>query len=125
MLVGLAGVLPLAVVPASKVGGGAVSEDSLKYLLGFAAGGLLGDVFLHLLPETYQHVRSSSILTSNYNVHNVWRMCLKHLIIHGHGLINAVYAPSSTDILTLVYTQVLNSGGDHVLKCPFLIMMTY
>ena len=56
VLVGLAGVLPLAVVPASKVGGGAVSEDSLKYLLGFAAGGLLGDVFLHLLPETYQQV---------------------------------------------------------------------
>ena len=70
VLVGLAGVLPLAVVPASKVGGGAVSEDSLKYLLGFAAGGLLGDVFLHLLPETYQHVRRSSILTSNYNLHN-------------------------------------------------------
>ena len=92
VLVGLAGVLPLAVVPASKVGGGAVSEDSLKYLLGFAAGGLLGDVFLHLLPETYQHVRSSPILTSNYNVHNVWRRCLKHLIIYGHGLINAVYA---------------------------------
>ena len=74
VLVGLAGVLPLAVVPASKVGGGAVSEDSLKYLLGFAAGGLLGDVFLHLLPETYQHVR----------------------------LINAVYKPSSLDIWTLV-----------------------
>ena len=52
VLVGLAGVLPLAVVPASKLGGGAGAEDGLKYLLGFAAGGLLGDVFLHLLPET-------------------------------------------------------------------------
>ena len=60
VLVGLAGVLPLAVVPASKLGG-AGTEDGLKYMLGFAAGGLLGDVFLHLLPETYQHVRSSSI----------------------------------------------------------------
>ena len=56
VLVGLAGVLPLAVVPASKLGG----EDGLKYLLGFAAGGLLGDVFLHLLPETYQHVRRAT-----------------------------------------------------------------
>ena len=60
VLVGLAGVLPLAVVPASKLGGGAGAEDSLKYLLGFAAGGLLGDVFLHLLPETYQHVRRAT-----------------------------------------------------------------
>ena len=60
VLVGLAGVLPLAVVPASKLGGGAGAEDGLKYLLGFAAGGLLGDVFLHLLPETYQHVRRTT-----------------------------------------------------------------
>ena len=58
ILVGLTGVLPLWVVPA-KVGGtapGPGSDDNLKYLLGFAVGGLLGDVFLHLLPETYQHV---------------------------------------------------------------------
>jgi len=61
ILVGLTGVLPLWVVPA-KVGGtatGAGSDDNLKYLLGFAVGGLLGDVFLHLLPETYQHVVDS------------------------------------------------------------------
>jgi len=57
ILVGLTGVLPLWVVP-SKVGtlAGSHSEDNLKYLLGFAVGGLLGDVFLHLLPETYQHM---------------------------------------------------------------------
>ena len=59
VLVGLTGVLPLWVVPA-KVGtddSGAGESDNLKYLLAFAVGGLLGDVFLHLLPETYQHVR--------------------------------------------------------------------
>ena len=59
ILVGLTGVLPLWVVPA-KVGGsssGPGNDDNLKYLLAFAVGGLLGDVFLHLLPETYQHVR--------------------------------------------------------------------
>lgn len=28
-----------------------VSADRLKLLLGFAVGALLGDVFLHLLPE--------------------------------------------------------------------------
>ena len=55
LLVGLAGVLPLVIVP-SKLGSGSVSDENLKYLLGFAVGGLLGDVFLHLLPETYQHV---------------------------------------------------------------------
>merc|ERR1712029_71157 len=57
-LVGLTGVLPLWVIPAKALGTApsAPSEDSLKYLLAFAVGGLLGDVFLHLLPETYQHM---------------------------------------------------------------------
>lgn len=55
LLVGLTGVLPLIIVP-SKLGAGSVSDENLKYLLGFAVGGLLGDVFLHLLPETYQHM---------------------------------------------------------------------
>jgi len=57
VLVGLTGVLPLWVIPAKAISGTqGIAEDNLKYLLGFAAGGLLGDVFLHLLPETYQHV---------------------------------------------------------------------
>merc|ERR1711875_91888 len=60
-LVGLTGVLPLWVIPAKALGTApsAPTEDNLKYLLAFAVGGLLGDVFLHLLPETYQHMINS------------------------------------------------------------------
>merc|ERR1712168_1611059 len=60
-LVGLTGVLPLWVIPAKALGTApsAPTEDNLKYLLAFAVGGLLGDVFLHLLPETYQHMIDS------------------------------------------------------------------
>jgi len=60
-LVGLTGVLPLWVIPAKALGAApsAAAEDNLKYLLAFAVGGLLGDVFLHLLPETYQYVIDS------------------------------------------------------------------
>lgn len=54
VMVGLTGVLPLLMVPAKDTS--SVSEENLKYMLGFAVGGLLGDVFLHLLPETYQQV---------------------------------------------------------------------
>ena len=54
VLVGLSGVLPLLFLPGKL--GGSVNDENLKYMLGFAVGGLLGDVFLHLLPETYQHV---------------------------------------------------------------------
>jgi len=57
-LVGLTGVLPLWVI---SLKGSIASQgsDSLNYLLSFAVGGLLGDVFLHLLPETFQHMLES------------------------------------------------------------------
>ncbi|XP_055616607.1 zinc transporter ZIP13 homolog [Toxorhynchites rutilus septentrionalis] len=58
-LIGLSGILPLLVIP----GGDKDSKDAefkdpaesktLKVLLSFAVGGLLGDVFLHLLPEAW------------------------------------------------------------------------
>ena len=69
ILVGLTGVLPPWVVPA-KVGressGPGNTDDNLKYLLAFAVGGLLGDVFLHLLPETYQQVRICLFLSFGF-----------------------------------------------------------
>ncbi|XP_063541793.1 zinc transporter ZIP13 homolog [Cydia strobilella] len=57
ILVGLSGILPLFIIPIDetasfKDGSGAAT---LRILLSFAVGGLLGDVFLHLLPEAWQH----------------------------------------------------------------------
>ena len=37
-----------------------VTADHLKLLLSFAVGGLLGDVFLHLLPEAWAHVNDGN-----------------------------------------------------------------
>ncbi|XP_067035444.1 zinc transporter ZIP13-like isoform X2 [Acropora muricata] len=58
ILVGMAGVLPLLVisVEAGHSLREGVSTDNLNLYLSFAAGGLLGDVFLHLLPEAWAHV---------------------------------------------------------------------
>ncbi|XP_014667550.1 PREDICTED: zinc transporter ZIP13-like [Priapulus caudatus] len=58
VLVGLCGIFPLLIIPLEagpslKHGAGAAK---LKLLLSFAVGGLLGDVFLHLLPEAWGHV---------------------------------------------------------------------
>lgn len=58
ILVGLSGIFPLLVIPmeagpALKHGAAAAK---LKLLLSFAVGGLLGDVFLHLLPEAWAHL---------------------------------------------------------------------
>jgi len=58
MLVGTTGVLPLLVVP-NTVGKEGEDKTKLNIMLGFAVGGLLGDVFLHLLPESYQKVVDS------------------------------------------------------------------
>ncbi|CAH0554714.1 unnamed protein product [Brassicogethes aeneus] len=55
LLVGLSGVLPLIVIPIDEsddlIKG--ASANTLKTLLSFAVGGILGDVFLHSLPEIF------------------------------------------------------------------------
>ncbi|XP_011505595.1 PREDICTED: zinc transporter ZIP13 isoform X2 [Ceratosolen solmsi marchali] len=66
-MVGLSGVFPLLVIPIDeaadlKHGDGA---KTLKILLSFAVGGLLGDVFLHLLPEAWANY--ATIHTENSN----------------------------------------------------------
>lgn len=62
-VIGLSGILPLAIIPTTVEGGDKsknsegftdpAESKSLKVLLSFAVGGLLGDVFLHLLPEAW------------------------------------------------------------------------
>ncbi|XP_036282960.1 zinc transporter ZIP13 isoform X3 [Pipistrellus kuhlii] len=63
LLVGLSGVFPLLVIPL-EMGATLRSEAGarrLKQLLSFALGGLLGNVFLHLLPEAWAYTCSSSL----------------------------------------------------------------
>ncbi|XP_055585478.1 zinc transporter ZIP13 homolog [Uranotaenia lowii] len=58
-LIGFSGILPLAVIPVAQDGkdgtdfNDPAESKTLKVLLSFAVGGLLGDVFLHLLPEAW------------------------------------------------------------------------
>ncbi|XP_050397992.1 zinc transporter ZIP13 [Patella vulgata] len=62
VLVGLSGIFPLLVIPIeagpSLKHGAAATR--LKLLLSFAVGALLGDVFLHLLPEAWGHLDKDS-----------------------------------------------------------------
>ncbi|XP_057604796.1 LOW QUALITY PROTEIN: zinc transporter ZIP13 [Hippopotamus amphibius kiboko] len=62
LMVGLSGVFPLLVIPL-EMGTTLRSEagaQRLKQLLSFALGGLLGNVFLHLLPEAWAYTCSAS-----------------------------------------------------------------
>ncbi|XP_003697966.1 zinc transporter ZIP13 homolog [Apis florea] len=55
-MIGLTGIFPLLVIPIEE-GADIKTGDSsgtLKILLSFAVGGLLGDIFLHLLPEAWK-----------------------------------------------------------------------
>ncbi len=52
-LVGACGVFPLLVNRCVRLDGGSKDGPVLKAVLSFAVGGLLGDVFLHLLPEAW------------------------------------------------------------------------
>ncbi|XP_007997818.1 zinc transporter ZIP13 isoform X4 [Chlorocebus sabaeus] len=61
LMVGLSGVFPLLVIPL-EMGTMLRSEAGawrLKQLLSFALGGLLGNVFLHLLPEAWAYTCSA------------------------------------------------------------------
>ncbi|XP_059961326.1 zinc transporter ZIP13 isoform X3 [Mesoplodon densirostris] len=62
LMVGLSGVFPLLIIPL-EMGTMLRSEAGarrLKQLLSFALGGLLGNVFLHLLPEAWAYTYSAS-----------------------------------------------------------------
>ncbi|XP_078064321.1 zinc transporter ZIP13, partial [Mustelus asterias] len=62
VMVGLSGIFPLLVIPI-EAGTALKSKDGsqrLKRLLSFAIGGLLGDVFLHLLPEAWAYTCNSN-----------------------------------------------------------------
>lgn len=54
-LVGLSGLFPILLLSISQT-----SESFLRWMLSFACGGLLGDVFLHLLPEAYEHLSKNT-----------------------------------------------------------------
>lgn len=72
--VGLSGIFPLLVIPIEA--GAALKTEAgcqkLKQLLSFAIGGLLGDVFLHLLPEAWALSGSSGSKHDHYMTQGLW-----------------------------------------------------
>ncbi|XP_010888787.2 zinc transporter ZIP13 [Esox lucius] len=74
--VGLSGIFPLLIIPI-EAGASLKTEAGcrkLKQLLSFAIGGLLGDVFLHLLPEAWSHSYSCRTESSHhlYRTQGTW-----------------------------------------------------
>lgn len=59
-----------------------VSTDNLNLYLSFAAGGLLGDVFLHLLPEAWAHVHDGNLKKFLNFISSVNDLLFLHLTHH-------------------------------------------
>ncbi|KAI1890162.1 hypothetical protein AGOR_G00170830 [Albula goreensis] len=74
IMVGLSGIFPLLVIPIEA--GAALKTEAgcqrLKQLLSFAIGGLLGDVFLHLLPEAWAYSCSLAGSHQNHKSQGLW-----------------------------------------------------
>lgn len=74
VVVGLSGIFPLLVIPIEA--GAALKTEAgsqkLKQLLSFAIGGLLGDVFLHLLPEAWALTAPSAGKHNHYTTQGLW-----------------------------------------------------
>ena len=52
----------------------ATANEKLKLLLSFAVGGLLGDVFLHLLPEAWAHV--DKCMYADCRINKIMQYCV-------------------------------------------------
>ncbi|XP_048887467.1 zinc transporter ZIP13 [Brienomyrus brachyistius] len=74
IVVGLSGIFPLLVIPIEA--GAALKTEAgcqkLKQLLSFAVGGLLGDVFLHLLPEAWAYSCSTDGGHQYHKIQGLW-----------------------------------------------------
>lgn len=69
-LVGLTGLIPILLLPKLNQSNQEKEgyKTNLRWMLSFAVGGLLGDVFLHLLPEAMGQVR-------DFTVVGLWVLC--------------------------------------------------
>ncbi|XP_065071899.1 zinc transporter ZIP13-like [Rhopilema esculentum] len=79
-LVGCTGIFPLLVIPvqSGKSLKEGVTSQRLQILLSFAVGGLLGDVFLHLLPEAWMYLGKDG--HNHYGHMKVGLWCLAGLL---------------------------------------------
>lgn len=73
--VGLTGLFPLLLLPLESGHSLQSNQEvrTLRLLLSFAVGGLLGDVFLHIVPETYGNlIKNRKNTHSGYLVMGLW-----------------------------------------------------
>ena len=124
-LVGLSGLFPIFLLSHKDENGNNTDTDkhksksnepsNLRFLLSFAVGGLIGDVFLHLLPEARQQLRES-VLRGDTDWHSgemrlgLWILAglLTFVIVEMMFSIDRDLSNSQTDEKTIQVSGYLN-----------------
>ena len=110
ILVGLSGLMPMLIIPLDA-GENLRSEQgsrSLRLLLSFAVGGLLGDVFLHLFPESY-----GALSRSGKNTHTGYLMM--GLWILGLYLVRSDSTPDTFSNICILQLKQFQLAKKHIL----------
>jgi len=120
-LVGCTGIFPLLVIPvqSGKTLKEGITSQRLQILLSFAVGGLLGDVFLHLLPEAWMYLGKDGHNHFGHMKVGLW--CLAGLL--GFLLLEKGFAEENKDeeeeknedIVAEKELALDSSGGDSAL----------
>lgn len=101
------------------------SANTLKVLLSFAVGGLLGDVFLHLLPETWANssLNKGTKILQKGNEKNQW--CQLHswqIIKNYHQLVARSYFGESYEITSQPITRLARTNLEQNSPLFFFIL---
>lgn len=75
--------------------------QKLKKLLSFAIGGLLGDVFLHLLPEAWAHTSTDSMTSPLFMSHCSFSL----LVLFNIFLMSHLAAAAAASIVLFIYSS--------------------
>ncbi|XP_065371422.1 zinc transporter ZIP13 homolog [Calliphora vicina] len=133
VVIGLSGILPLLIIPTdeklNKQGYKDPGESKfLRVLLSFAVGGLLGDVFLHLLPEAWKGDNEKSTSSGDYTLNSgLWVLSgiliftIVEKIFSGYTNADEDQPKKVTGYLNLVANSIDNFTHGLAVAGPFLV----
>jgi hypothetical protein len=114
-VIGVSSMLPLFLISFSNenflLNKDSSSKKPLKYLLSFAVGGLLGDVFLHLLPEASNQIVKTGLTARSVQMYiGFWIICG----IFSFALVEAIFSHTNSDkeVVTEINGHLVN--GCHI-----------
>ncbi|KAL1449930.1 hypothetical protein WDU94_002399 [Cyamophila willieti] len=117
LLIGLSGVFPILILPIDDLehmNSKKESSTTMKLLLSFAVGGLLGDVFLHLLPEAWNYEHSHSGTNGPCMTCGLWVLAGLLVFVVAEKAFNVEMAESAEEKAEKKEKSLANGGASDV-----------